>query len=191
VGLFSHPEGFAKLGASAFSMFIQETPELASGYFSLYPLSSSITDIFRLESLLEPNSTVNSFSVLRCLLIPTGFDNLPVLVNVSDRQLPVSFVFSRFVRSTREQQFCPDFSPLICEFCFSAFVSAPEPSIIRSSDQNFCVGGSALSMFGRSDEPRHQFSDGEKAILRDLQMSYGDGPTPALLPPVRCLSPPS
>jgi hypothetical protein len=41
-------------------------------------------------------------------------------------------------------------------------------------------------MFGRRDEYRHQFSDGEKAILRDLQMSGGDSPTPALLPPVRC-----
>jgi polyhydroxyalkanoate synthesis regulator protein len=29
-------------------------------------------------------------------------------------------------------------------------------------------------MFGRGDESHHQFSDGEKAILRDLQMCYGD-----------------
>jgi hypothetical protein len=37
-------------------------------------------------------------------------------------------------------------------------------------------------MFGCRDELRHHFSDKEKAILRDLQMSSGDGPTPALLP---------
>jgi hypothetical protein len=87
VGLLSHQESFAKRRTSTFSMFIQNLSILRDRHFSLYPSFSSIADNFRLESLLEPNSTRNSFSLLRCLPISSELDALGMLVNVSDRQL--------------------------------------------------------------------------------------------------------
>jgi hypothetical protein len=78
VGLLSHQESFAKQRPSTFSMFIQNLSITRDRRFSLYPSFSLITDIFRLEFLLEPNLIRNSFSVLRCWSIPSGFDGLAI-----------------------------------------------------------------------------------------------------------------
>jgi hypothetical protein len=86
VGLLAHQESLAKRRRSTFSMVIQNHSIAGDSHFCLYPSFSMTADIFCLESLLEPNLTSNSFSVLRCFPIASVFDPLAMLVNVSDRQ---------------------------------------------------------------------------------------------------------
>jgi hypothetical protein len=87
VRLLSHQESFAKQRTSPFSIFIQNLSIARDRHFSLYRSFSTIADIFRLQFLLEPNLTSNSFSVLRCFPISSALDALAMRVNFSDRRV--------------------------------------------------------------------------------------------------------